>query len=81
MNYAVIFRYSFDDDVAVYLFATEEDAKTFLSDSYKSELANDQECGYSTESELREDGWYAKITNRFCDHENTTEMLIGNIYS
>ncbi|WP_281693183.1 hypothetical protein [Agathobaculum desmolans] len=80
MNYAVIFRYSFDDAVIVHVFATEEEAKRFLRDSYKSELFCDQECGYSTESELREDGWYAKITNHFCDHENITEMLIGSIY-
>ena len=27
MSYAVIFTYSFDDEVAVYLFETEEEAK------------------------------------------------------
>lgn len=28
-NYAVIFNYSFDDEVAVYLFSDENDAKKF----------------------------------------------------
>ena len=32
-NYAVIFTYSFDSDVAVYLFEKEEEAKKFLKEA------------------------------------------------
>ena len=38
MSYAVIFTYSFDDEVAVYLFETDEKAKNFRISSYKEEL-------------------------------------------
>ena len=38
MNCAVIFTYSFDSEVAVYLFEREEDAVKFLFDSYSEEL-------------------------------------------
>ena len=81
MNYAVIFTYSFDDDVTVYLFETEEKAKEFLSSSYKEELRIDQEeNGWDTIGEISDGGWFARITTVFEGHEDVTEMRIGNIY-
>lgn len=84
MNYAVIFTYSFDGDVAVYLFATEEEAKKFLRDSYQEELRIDQEeNGWSSVGEISEDGWYAKIQVEFDDADhplNLTEFRIGTVH-
>ena len=84
MNYAVIFSYSFDDEVAVYLFETEEEAKNFLADSYKEELRIDtEENEWNSEGTISEDGWYAKIENYYGNEgsePDVTEFRIGNIY-
>ena len=84
MNYAVIFTYSFDDEVAVYLFATEDEAKKFLRESYLEELRIDtEESGWDSIGEISDDGWYAKITTNFYSgypHTDVTEFRIGNIY-
>ena len=84
MSYAVIFTYSFDDEVAVYLFETEEEAKNFLANSYKEELRIDtEENEWNSEGTISEDGWYAKIENYFDDEGSepaVTEFRIGNIY-
>ena len=84
MNYAVIFTYSFDDEVAVYLFETEEEAKNFLESSYKEELRIDtEENEWNSEGTISDDGWYAKIENYFGDEgsePDVTEFRIGNIY-
>ena len=81
MNYAVIFTYSFDDEVVVYLFATIEEAKAFLKGAYEEEVRIDtEENEWNCESYIAEDGWYAKITNYFYDRDDVTEMRIGSIY-
>ena len=84
MNYAVIFTYSFDGDVAVYLFATEGEAKKFLRESYLEELRIDtEENGWNSVGEISEDGWYAKIQVDSDDGDSPvdlTEFRIGNIY-
>ena len=84
MSYAVIFTYSFDDEVAVYLFETEEEAKKFLKDSFSEELRIDtEENEWNSEGTISEDGWYAKIENYFGDEGSepaVTEFRIGNIY-
>lgn len=84
MNYAVIFTYSSDEDIAVYLFETEEEAKDFLESSYKEELRIDtEENEWNSEGTISEDGWYAKIENYFGDEgsePDVTEFRIGNIY-
>ena len=84
MNYAVIFTYSFDDEVAVYLFETEEKAKNFLISSYKEELRIDtEENEWHSEGTISKDGWYAKIENYYGDEGSepaVTEFRIGNIY-
>lgn len=81
MNYAVIFNYSFDGEVPVYLFADYESAKKMLKESYEEELRIDtEENGWDSIGYMSEDGDYASITTRFHDHEDLTEMRIGNIY-
>lgn len=81
MNYAVIFTYSFDNDCAVYLFATEQGAKDFLFNTYQQEIEEDSKLGYDMEYEISEDKWYAKIIEHFADRDDITEMRIGNIYN
>ena len=82
MNYAVVFTYSFDDDVAVYLFEDEFSAKDFLISSYKEELRIDkEENGWNSVGMLSDDGWYAKIATPFFEHEDVTEFRIGRIYT
>ena len=82
MNYAVVFTYSFDDDVAVYLFEDETSAKSFLMSSYMEELRIDkEENGWNSVGVLSDDGWYAKITTLFFNHEDITEFRIGRIYT
>ncbi len=80
MNYAMVITYSFDDEVAVYLFADEEAAKKMLRESYENEVRIDtEENGWDVDAVIRDDGWYAKITDRFHDHENVTEFRIGTV--
>lgn len=81
MNYAVIFTYSFDGDVAVYLFPDELSAKKFLRDAYEEELRIDKEENkFEVYDEISDDGRYAKIVDQFNDHEDVTEFLIGEVY-
>ena len=81
MSYAVIFTYSFDSDVAVYLFNDEESAKKMLRDNYEQELQIDmRENEWDTDAEISDDGCYAKITNHFADHDDVTEYRIGRVY-
>ena len=81
MNFAVIFSYSYDDDMAVYTFETEEEAVSFLRDSYEEEIRIDvEENGYKVNAKIRQDGWRASITDCFEDHKNTTFFAIAPIY-
>lgn len=84
MSYAVVFTYSFDNDVAVYLFNTEEEAKKFLRESYQEELRIDtEENGWDSVGEVSKDGYYARIENYFegeDPHVNVTEFRLGNVY-
>ena len=78
VNYAVIFCYSFDDDVALYVFNTEEEAKKFLKESYEEELRIEvEENKFYAEGYFRDDGLYTTIT---VNHDDVTEMRIGKIY-
>lgn len=81
MNYAVVFTYSFDDEMVVYTFCSEEEAKAFLKSNYEEELRIDrEENGWDSNGEISEDGWYAKITTAFPDCDDVTEIRIGSIY-
>ena len=82
-NYAVIFTYSFDSEIAVYLFETFEEAKEFLKTNFELEKKIDiEENGWEdiSDFEISEDGGYAKIINHFPDRDDITEYHIGNIY-
>ena len=82
MEYAVIFNYSFDDEVVVILFEDEEAAKQFLKDSYDKELRIDREENeWDSVGEISEDCRYAKITTRFYDHDDVTEFRVGRIFN
>lgn len=84
MNFAVIFTYPSDDDVAVYLFATEDEAKKFLRESYLEKLRiNTEENGWNSVGEISDSGRYARIQVHFDDGDcpiDITEIRIGNIY-
>lgn len=81
MGYAVIFTYSFDPEVPVYLFSDETLAKEFLKGSYEEELRIDRdEDGWDARGEISGDGWYAKITNKFPDRDDVTEFRIGSVH-
>lgn len=80
-SFAVVFTYSFADDVAVYLFDTEDDAKKFLLEAYREELRIDtEENNFELYGSITGDGRYAKIVNHFADHDDITEMHLGNVY-
>lgn len=81
-SYAVVFTYSFDDDCAVYLFDTENDALKFLRDSYENELQIQlEENNFYAIGEIAPDGYYAKITT-YCHDGNrdVCEYHVGNVY-
>ena len=81
MNYAVIFTYSFDDEVAVYLFETYDEALIFLTESYNEEMRIDiEENGWDSYGSIDENTGVAYIFTRFADHTDKTTMMIGNIY-
>ena len=78
-QYAVIFAYSFDNDVAVYLFDDEEKAKDFLRSDYQEELRIERdENGFDVDGVIDSDGWWAEITYH---HGGKTFMKIGKVYS
>lgn len=82
--YAVVFLYSFDDDVAIYPMKTEEDAKDFLLNSYNEEMRIDiEENGWDSVGELNEDKTRATIRTYFDNgdyHCDITVMVVGQIY-
>lgn len=80
-NYAVIFRYTFDSEVVVHLFAELDEAQKFLRDSFNEEVRIDkEENGWDTNAYIDDDGMSAAIFNRFPDRTDVTYMDIGNIY-
>lgn len=79
-KYMVVTTYSFDSYMTSKFFETEEEAVAYLKESYEAELDIDQiENGWDTTSERSEDGWYAKITNHFSDHDDVTEFRVGSV--
>jgi len=80
-SYAVIFTYSFDNEVVVYLFDTFEEAQEFLKGSYEEEMRIDiEENGWDCHGYIEEDYSYARIFNRFEDSTDVTTFRIGNVY-
>lgn len=81
MPYAVVFPYSFDDETVVYTFATEEEARKFLEDSYTEELRIDtEENGWNSEGKKLSENHYI-ITNHFADHDDVTNFNFACIYN
>lgn len=92
MNFAVVCTYHLDDDVAVYLFTEEAEAKNFLMTTYQESLAN-----YAGEDDIDDTGaevvgevlndYHAVIRGEFDDDpENYMEIYliaefrIGKVY-
>lgn len=86
-NYTVtvIFTYPFNDELLVYLFKTEDEAKKFLIDSYEEQMRIDiEENKWDIRGTISEDGWYAKIENYYSDGRSSpdiTQFRIGVIYN
>lgn len=81
-SYAVIFDYSFDGEVVVYLFGTYEEAQAFLKTNYEEEMRIDiEENGWDCHGFIEDDCSYARIFNRFTDRTDITTMKIGNVYN
>lgn len=81
MEYAVIFTYSYDDDVAVYLFDTFEAAQNYLISAILEERRIDvEENGWDSYFEFNEDKTYGKLTTQLSDRDDIMEVRIGNIY-
>ena len=81
MDYAVVISYSFDEDVIVYLFPTEEEAVSVLQESYEKEYRIEtEEDGWDAVGEISESGLYAIITVHFADHDDVTEFRVGSVH-
>jgi len=81
MSFAVVFTYSFDHDVAVYLFETENEAKEFLTGSFEEEVKMYQEDGWELDVELSSNKRFARITRIVQDDDNETlEIRLGAVY-
>lgn len=81
-DYAVVCSYSWDENTAVYLFDTEDEAVAFLRQTFKDETDSDTDNGYHFDCEISQTGWYAKITNyRSTGDIDVTEYRVGHIYN
>ncbi len=78
--FVVVITYSFDRDMSIYAFSDEESAKVFLKKFFEEEKRIDkEENGWITETEMSDDGEYAKIVNHFADHDDVTEFRVGKV--
>jgi len=81
--YAVVFTYSFDHDVAVYLYKTQDEAVQHLEDYLKERFAHeatDQKTHYGISFDISEDGLYGTYKQHFLDHIETTTVRVGTVY-
>lgn len=80
-SYALIFNYSFDSDVAVYLFDTMEEAQdTLMSALHEEVRIAREENGWDTDYEVSAEHDYAKIITHFLDRDDVEEFRIGCVY-
>lgn len=79
-KYAVVSSFNFSEEVCVFPCLTEADAIILLRKFYDEETASDKECGFNSESEISEDGYYAKLTvhSRTGD-DDITEFRVATI--
>lgn len=80
MEYAVIITRSFDPEVPVHLFETENQAKDFLKEAYYEERRVDtEENGWTVDSSISPEGNYARIAAVFDDGTDVTEYRLGQV--
>lgn len=78
--YVVVTTYSFDPDTQAVGFPDEGQAKAYLKKTFENETRIDREENqWETHASIDNDGTYAKITNRFPDHEDTTEFFVVQV--
>lgn len=78
--YVVVTTYSFDPDTQAVGFPDEEQAKAYLKKTFENEARIDREENHwETHASIDNDGTYAKITNCFPDHEDTTEFFVVQV--
>jgi hypothetical protein len=83
-SYAVIFSYNFDNDVAVYLFDTQEEAVEYLKKSVLEEYRIlTEENGFVACYHIDEDGLYGRIATSVYEKDyepDITEVRVGSVY-
>ena len=80
-NYAVIVTFSFDDQVSVLLFETQEEALNFIKKDILEEYRIDvDENGWDSEYAIFEDEGRAVLTTHWRDVDDVTEWRIGTVY-
>lgn len=77
--YAVIIRNTFDPEIPVYLFETEEDAVSRLRRLWEDAVNYEKLLGNTVDAYTSTDGWYGKITVKYPDHDSVTEYNIGMV--
>lgn len=76
----MVVHYSFDQEVPVWLYDTEEEAVAELRKQFKTELHEAKwNDSIRIESYISDDGFYAVIKEYFDTHTDLTEWTIGNI--
>ncbi len=81
----LVIHYSFDSEVPVRLYKTEEEAVAALKKLYEAELTiqleeNERVLGKDLETDIAEDGRWASITTYWDDNKDVTEWAIGTVY-
>ena len=80
-SFAVVFTYSFDDDAAVYLFDTQDEAVDFLKQSILEEYRIDtEENGWDSWYKVADSGLSGELITYFPDHEDHMWVHVGNVY-
>lgn len=83
--HVVAVHYSFDREVPIWLFKTEQEAIDFIRKDYERELKieieeNDRELGNDIWAHISDDGTFAQIRVRYTDEDDDiTEWAIGDI--
>lgn len=82
-QYAVVFTYSFDEDAAVYLFDTFEEATGFLEGAYNEELRIERdENGWDPDGFITELKTYARISTPGTGGvDDVCEYHLANVYA
>lgn len=79
-RYAVVVTVSFDTQISVLLFNTQEAAMEFIKKDIVEEYESDIENGFDAEYVIYEDEGRAILTDHFGDTDDTTEWKIATVY-